>query len=176
MLNPFVQGVLLCMHPASVSIACKAGSECIAVVARSPRSRLALLTSSNNLGRDLYCSSTGSSTSSRTSSSTPADKQTSSTSSSGDMAVDITRHNFKDSLAAFREALDKCSFYALDCEMTGLFTDGNKHDFLDDMQARWAALGSSARHAETAAAAAAQHAVFSCDGTSSRLFLACPKS
>ncbi|KAF8069569.1 psi1 [Scenedesmus sp. PABB004] len=61
------------------------------------------------------------------------------------MAVDVTRENFADALPAIKDALERCSFYAFDCEMTGLFTDGNRHDFLDDMQARYAKMSESAR-------------------------------
>lgn len=56
--------------------------------------------------------------------------------SAANMSVDITRENFKETLPAVKDALDRCSFFAIDCEMTGLFTDGNKHEFLDDIQAR----------------------------------------
>eukprot|EP00878_Enallax_costatus_P036643 GHUV01041171.1.p1 GENE.GHUV01041171.1~~GHUV01041171.1.p1 ORF type:complete len:158 (-),score=14.20 GHUV01041171.1:18-491(-) len=141
MLNCLVQGVALCMNPASASIACKAGSICTAVVARSPPGRVALLTSSRKLGSSIRCFSTA---------------------SAGAMSVDITRQNLKDSLPAVREALDKCSFYALDCEMTGLFTDGNKHEYLDDIQARCAALKSSKAQLWAGTATAACH---TCSGT-----------
>jgi hypothetical protein len=85
------------------------------------------------------------------------------------MAVDITKHNLKEMLPTIQDALDRCTFFALDCEMTGegkrqqrqrrtagcycnvkqqylkcllfidvsgLFTDGSKHEYLDDIQAR----------------------------------------
>lgn len=41
-------------------------------------------------------------------------------------------------LPAVREYLGACDFFALDCEMTGLFLDGQQEGFLDDMQDRWA--------------------------------------
>lgn len=50
--------------------------------------------------------------------------------------VDITRENFNAMLPAVEEALKECTFYAYDCEMTGLFLESNGHDYLDTMQAR----------------------------------------
>jgi hypothetical protein len=32
--------------------------------------------------------------------------------------------------------LERCTFFAVDCEMTGLHTDGARHEFLDDHQTR----------------------------------------
>ncbi|WIA30112.1 hypothetical protein OEZ86_000207 [Tetradesmus obliquus] len=61
------------------------------------------------------------------------------------MAVDVTRENFKELLPAIREALEKCTFYSFDCEMTGLFTDGNKHEYLDDMQSRYTKMTESSK-------------------------------
>jgi hypothetical protein len=40
-------------------------------------------------------------------------------------------------LPAVADALERCEFFALDCEMTGLFLDTNKSEFLDDVQDRW---------------------------------------
>jgi hypothetical protein len=40
-------------------------------------------------------------------------------------------------LPAVADALERCEFFALDCEMTGLFLDTNKSDYLDDVQDRW---------------------------------------
>lgn len=48
----------------------------------------------------------------------------------------ITRHNFTAVLPAVRQALEQCTFYAFDCEMTGLFPDGQKDDPLDDFEER----------------------------------------
>lgn len=39
-------------------------------------------------------------------------------------------------LPAVKDALDRCEFFALDCEMTGLYLDTNKGDYLDDVQDR----------------------------------------
>ena len=50
--------------------------------------------------------------------------------------VDITRDNFNETFPLVERALKECSFYSFDCEMTGLFLDGNKDEFLDDMQDR----------------------------------------
>jgi poly(A)-specific ribonuclease len=52
------------------------------------------------------------------------------------VAVDITKNNFDEVLPAVKQALERCTFFAIDCEMTGLYTDGAKHDFLDDHQSR----------------------------------------
>lgn len=52
-------------------------------------------------------------------------------------AVDVTKHNFEAVLPAVREYLGACDFFALDCEMTGLFLDGQQEGFLDDMQDRY---------------------------------------
>ena len=53
-----------------------------------------------------------------------------------DDRVDITRANFKEMLPAVEQALKECDFYAFDCEMTGLFLDNNREEYLDDMQDR----------------------------------------
>jgi poly(A)-specific ribonuclease len=50
--------------------------------------------------------------------------------------VDVTRENFQATLPAVKEALDRCTFFAFDCEMTGLFLDTTKHEYLDDMHDR----------------------------------------
>jgi hypothetical protein len=55
------------------------------------------------------------------------------------VAVDITKNNFDEVLPAVKQALERCTFFAVDCEMTGLHTDGAKHEFLDDHQSRCAA-------------------------------------
>lgn len=105
------------MKAASATLARKAGSECIAFSGCIGPGNTALYRAATAFRGVIRCYSTGSGAS---------------------MSVDITRHNFKDALPTVREALEKCTFYALDCEMTGLFTDGNKHEYLDDMQARYA--------------------------------------
>eukprot|EP00879_Flechtneria_rotunda_P010761 GHRR01011244.1.p1 GENE.GHRR01011244.1~~GHRR01011244.1.p1 ORF type:complete len:413 (+),score=126.85 GHRR01011244.1:1149-2387(+) len=66
--------------------------------------------------------------------------------SSATMAFgDVTRENFKEMLPHIKEALDRCTFFSFDCEMTGLFTDGNKHEYLDDIQARYSKMSESSR-------------------------------
>jgi len=57
--------------------------------------------------------------------------------------VDITRHNFESSLPAVVKALQQCTFFAVDCEMTGLFLDNNKEDYLDEMPDRYAKMAAS---------------------------------
>lgn len=57
------------------------------------------------------------------------------------VAVDITKHNFNEVLPAVKQALERCSFFAVDCEMTGLHTDGFKHEYLDDHQSRCVYVG-----------------------------------
>jgi hypothetical protein len=53
-------------------------------------------------------------------------------------------------LPAVAGALQRCEFFALDCEMTGLFLESNKSEYLDDVQDRWGHLSSSRqRPAET---------------------------
>jgi hypothetical protein len=53
------------------------------------------------------------------------------------VTVDITRDNFQKVLPAVKQALERCTFFAIDCEMTGLHTDGSKHEYLDDHQTRY---------------------------------------
>jgi poly(A)-specific ribonuclease len=55
------------------------------------------------------------------------------------VAVDITKSNFEEVMPAVKQALERCTFFAVDCEMTGLHTDGAKNEYLDDHQARSAA-------------------------------------
>ncbi|KAJ9510403.1 hypothetical protein QJQ45_015870 [Haematococcus lacustris] len=75
--------------------------------------------------------------------------------SGGDGAVelcmditDVTRDNFDVALPKIQKALSECTYYAFDCEMTGLFTDKARQqgptlsligsdEYLDDMQARY---------------------------------------
>lgn len=56
--------------------------------------------------------------------------------SHANLSVDITKDNFQNMLPVVKEALDRCTFFAFDCEMTGLFLDSNKHEYLDDIQDR----------------------------------------
>ncbi|GAX85783.1 hypothetical protein CEUSTIGMA_g13198.t1 [Chlamydomonas eustigma] len=64
--------------------------------------------------------------------------------SAGDM-VDITRDNFEDMFPLVEEALKDCNFFSLDCEMTGLFVDGARDDYLDEMCDRYAKLRESSQ-------------------------------
>jgi poly(A)-specific ribonuclease len=43
-------------------------------------------------------------------------------------------------------ALQSCAFFAIDCEMTGLFVDGVREEFLDDVQDRWGRIAADAQH------------------------------
>jgi hypothetical protein len=59
----------------------------------------------------------------------------------------VTRHNFAAVLPVVREALQSCDFFAIDCEMTGLFLEGGNGNgggangrgalFLDDIEDRY---------------------------------------
>eukprot|EP00798_Chlamydomonas_sp_ICE-L_P007191 gene7191-299_t len=60
--------------------------------------------------------------------------------------VDITRDNFEEVFPMVESALKDCSFYAIDCEMTGLFLNDNKEEFLDDYQDRYSKMTNSAHN------------------------------
>ncbi|KAI3424112.1 hypothetical protein D9Q98_009473 [Chlorella vulgaris] len=51
--------------------------------------------------------------------------------------MEVTRHNFKEVLPLVKQALADCQFYAIDCEMTGLFLEDNKAGPLDDIEERY---------------------------------------
>mmetsp|Transcript_11195 Transcript_11195/g.22365 ORF Transcript_11195/g.22365 Transcript_11195/m.22365 type:complete len:715 (+) Transcript_11195:84-2228(+) len=58
--------------------------------------------------------------------------------------MEVTRHNFRETLPIVGEALDACQFYAFDCEMTGLFVsdrnglaEGKPPAYLHDMEDRY---------------------------------------
>lgn len=57
------------------------------------------------------------------------------------MSVDITRDNFWAMLPLVKEALERCTFFAFDLEMTGLFLADNRHQYLDDFEERWVCRG-----------------------------------
>ncbi|GIL80439.1 hypothetical protein Vretifemale_9634 [Volvox reticuliferus] len=59
--------------------------------------------------------------------------------------VDVTRHNFEVMLPIVRRYLAACDFFAFDCEMTGLFLEGQNHNFLDDMEDRYARIARAAQ-------------------------------
>ena len=52
-------------------------------------------------------------------------------------AAQVTRRNFEDVLPQVRDALAECSFYAFDCEMTGLSETDHGTQFLDDIEERY---------------------------------------
>ncbi|EFJ39774.1 hypothetical protein VOLCADRAFT_108501 [Volvox carteri f. nagariensis] len=60
-------------------------------------------------------------------------------------AVDVTRHNFEVMLPMVRRYLASCDFFAFDCEMTGLFLDGQTENYLDDMQDRYTRTAAAAQ-------------------------------
>lgn len=62
------------------------------------------------------------------------------------MAVDVTKSNFSEVLPVVKEALERCAFFAVDCEMTGLHTDTAKHEWYDDHHARCGGLRVCARN------------------------------
>ncbi len=66
----------------------------------------------------------------------PAASAQPSAAAAGTDHVDITRDNFNETFPLVERSLKECSFFSFDCEMTGLFLDGNKDEFLDDMQDR----------------------------------------
>ena len=49
----------------------------------------------------------------------------------------VTRRNFEDVLPQVREALADCSFFAFDCEMTGLSETDHGSQYLDDIEERY---------------------------------------
>lgn len=58
--------------------------------------------------------------------------------------MEVTRHNFRETLPIVGEALGECQFYAFDCEMTGLFVsdrnglaEGKPPAYLHDMEDRY---------------------------------------
>ena len=61
--------------------------------------------------------------------------------------LQVTRENFHDVLPAVRNSLQACEYYAFDCEMTGLFTNDNQQNFLDELEDRYAQVGSSTTEA-----------------------------
>lgn len=52
-------------------------------------------------------------------------------------AAQVTRRNFEDVLPQVRDALAECSFYAFDCEMTGLSETDHGSQYLDDIEERY---------------------------------------
>ncbi|GAB4813292.1 hypothetical protein N2152v2_000338 [Parachlorella kessleri] len=56
----------------------------------------------------------------------------------------VTRSNFAAALPLVRQALAECQFFALDCEMTGLFAEDRQGAYLDDIQDRYQEMATSA--------------------------------
>ena len=52
-------------------------------------------------------------------------------------ALQVTRHNLSEALPRVRAALAACQYYALDCEMTGLFVEDRGGAYLDDLGDRY---------------------------------------
>ncbi|KAG1655504.1 hypothetical protein FOA52_008523 [Chlamydomonas sp. UWO 241] len=65
--------------------------------------------------------------------------------SSPNDSVDVVRDNFEAMLPAVEAALRDCTFFAIDCEMTGLFLEGSRESFLDEMPDRYARLRESSQ-------------------------------
>lgn len=55
-----------------------------------------------------------------------------------------TRANFHAMLPSLREALQSCEFYSFDCEMTGLYLETTREDYLDDYDTRYEKAASGA--------------------------------
>ncbi len=53
------------------------------------------------------------------------------------LRADITRGNFRAALPAIKAALQECSFFAFDLEMTGLFLDHHSEHYFDEPQDKW---------------------------------------
>ncbi|GLC47457.1 hypothetical protein PLESTM_002076300, partial [Pleodorina starrii] len=60
-------------------------------------------------------------------------------------AVDVTRHNFEVMLPVVKRYLAACDYFAFDCEMTGLFLEGQTENYLDDMQDRYSRYSAAAQ-------------------------------
>ena len=51
--------------------------------------------------------------------------------------MQVLRDNFVASLPLLEDALQRCQFYALDLEMTGLFLPDASETYLDDVEERF---------------------------------------
>eukprot|EP00879_Flechtneria_rotunda_P029453 GHRR01031860.1.p1 GENE.GHRR01031860.1~~GHRR01031860.1.p1 ORF type:complete len:217 (+),score=69.08 GHRR01031860.1:106-756(+) len=51
--------------------------------------------------------------------------------------LQVTRHNFAAALLAIKQALQECQFYSFDCEMTGLWLQGQEDFAVDDVDDRY---------------------------------------
>lgn len=52
--------------------------------------------------------------------------------------MQVTKDNFDSTMPLVTQAVQECAFVAFDCEMTGLFLQGQEHSYIDDMPARYA--------------------------------------
>eukprot|EP00884_Botryococcus_braunii_P014566 jgi/Botrbrau1/2310/Bobra.101_2s0130.2 len=60
--------------------------------------------------------------------------------------MEVARQNFTETvLPSVRDALEKCHFYAFDCEFTGLALSGARNAYLDSFQERYDKTASAAR-------------------------------
>lgn len=69
--------------------------------------------------------------------------------------MQVTRHNFDQTLPILKKSLEECEYVAIDCEMTGLFVDnngtkngtndGSNHPFLQDIEDRYEDMVSSSQ-------------------------------
>ena len=64
--------------------------------------------------------------------------------STAQIPLQVTRNNFLQTLPAIRQALDQCLFYSFDCEMTGLYLQGQEDYSLDDIEDRYIKTAASA--------------------------------
>ncbi|KAL4459112.1 hypothetical protein ABPG75_013977 [Micractinium tetrahymenae] len=59
--------------------------------------------------------------------------------------MEVTRHNFAEVLPLVKQALADCQFFALDCEMTGLFLEDKSGAYLDEIHDRYQEMLASSR-------------------------------
>lgn len=57
------------------------------------------------------------------------------------LRAQVTRHNLAEALPLVRQALADCQFFAIDCEMTGLFLEDKQGSYLDDCEDRYREVG-----------------------------------
>ena len=75
------------------------------------------------------------------------DNRTCNSCSKANTLMQVTRENFQDVLPAVKNSLQACEYYAFDCEMTGLFTNDNQQNYLDELEDRYAQVGLSTMEA-----------------------------
>lgn len=59
--------------------------------------------------------------------------------------MEVTRHNFAEMMPLVKQALEECQYYAIDCEMTGLFLEEKSGSYLDEIEDRYQEMLSSSR-------------------------------